>query len=279
MISLKKPIKKVAVIHDIVSVGKAAMTNIMPVMSHMELEVCPIPTVILSTHLGGYGKPEIKELQGYISGCMNHYIENNIEFDCIFAGYLGNDKNIIETEQFISRLKKDDTLVVIDPILGDNGRLYSGFTSDYVNKLKQIIRHADVITPNLTEACMLTEIDYDDKMDISMILIVCKELMKLGCKNIVLTSMPGENDNEICTAIYSKGKMTVLCFDKIEKSYHGTGDIFASVIIGYILKGDSIEEAVKKAGDFIGECIKNSMKYDYPQREGLVLESVLDKLN
>lgn len=275
---MKKNIKKVAVIHDIVSVGKAAMTNIIPVISHMGIEACPIPTVVLSTHLGGYGKPEIKKLNGYITGCKDHYIDNNIDFDCIFAGYLGDEFIIDEAKDFISKLKRKNTMVVVDPILGDHGKMYSGFDNNYLDKLRNMLSYADIITPNLTEACLLTGVDYDDHMDVHSILNICKELKSLGCKNIVITSVPGKNEDEIDMAVYDEGKLYIICSEKISKSFHGTGDIFASALIGYIMKGYSLVDAAGKSGDFVAKCMKNSMKYDYPEREGLVFENILKEL-
>ena len=274
---LKKPIKNVAAIHDLVGVGKAALTNIIPVMSVLNVDVCPIPTVILSTHMGGYGKPAIRKLNGYIDECREHYKQNNVEFDSILVGYLGDRENVIETKNFIKEFKRQNNLVVVDPILGDNGKFYSGFDKEYISEIRCVLGDADIITPNITEACLLTGYEYRDDLKHDDILNICRNLADFGCRNVVITSIPSNEDN-IGIAVYNCGELNILYFDRIKGAFHGTGDIFDAVLIGKILNGSDLLSAVKCSADFIRECIKYSLKYDYPEREGVMVESVLYKL-
>lgn len=275
---MEKPMKRVAAIHDIVSFGKAALTNIIPVMSVLNIDVCPIPTLVLSTHMGGFGVPAKRHLDGYIDQCRKHYEENNIKFHSILVGYLGDRQNITETKSFIEDFKTDDNIVLIDPILGDQGRMYSGFTDDYRKELKDIIGHADIITPNVTEACLLTDRDYSEDLSDDDILDLCRKLSAYGCRNVVITSVKGKDQNSIGIAVYKEGNFKILYSDRIKQSLHGTGDVFDAVFLGKLLNGLEIEEAVTEASEFVRECIKYSLKYEYPRREGLMIEAVLDKL-
>lgn len=303
---MKKPVHKIAVIHDLCSYGKAALTNIMPVLSAMSLEVCPIPTMILSTHTGGYGKPYINKLKdmnnfsNFISGATHHFIENNITFDSLFIGYLGTEDLIEDTKSFIKYFfykstentvenvikdsKEKSKKIFIDPICGDNGKLYSNFDMEYVESIKRLIPYGDVITPNYTEACFLTKGRYIDEGEFSENILkeICKELLNMGAKNIVITSVPTENkeENKISIAI-CKGNpenLVVIKKDKSKESYHGTGDIFTSVLIGEIVRGKSLQKAVEKAHNFVKESIDYSCRFDYDKREGVLLEKNLYRL-
>ncbi|ATD58683.1 Putative Phosphomethylpyrimidine kinase type-1 [Clostridium chauvoei JF4335] len=260
-------------------IGKAALTNIMPVISVMGIEACPIPTLILSTHTGGFGKPVIKYTEGFIEETIEHYRENEISFQGIFVGYLGNKENLNSAKNFIKKFKNENNLVVFDPICGDSGNLYSNFNDEYVKDLKEIIRFSNIITPNFTEACLLSGKKVKESISEEEIKDILKSLINLGARDIIVTSIPMK-ENEIGVLIYNSkiNSFKVISHKKEIKSYPGTGDIFASVLIGSLIKGLSIEEASEKASDFVLECIKESNKYDYPSKEGVLLEKCLFKL-
>lgn len=276
---MKKPIKRLAVIHDLCGIGKAALTNIMPVLAVMEVEVCPIPTMILSTHTGGFGKPYMVKLDGYVSEAVNHYEKIDIEFDGIFIGYLGSKENIDDCLCMLKKYEEATPLVIVDPIFGDNGKYYSNFDESYSNNLKELIRYADVITPNYTEACLLSGISIKEKIDINELEKIIESLIKFGARNIVITSLPLGN-NMIGTCIYNEKKKSIIINNshRQEKSYPGTGDIFTSALSGYLLNGGEIEESTIKACGFVEKCMEVSSKYDYPAKEGVLLEMCLKYL-
>lgn len=278
---MKKPIKRVAAIHDICGIGKAAMTNVMPVLATLGIEVCPIPTMVLTTHTGGFGCPSIVSIDGYINKAGSHYTDININFEGIFIGYLGKIINIEEAINFVEKLIKDKVLIVLDPIFADNGKYYSNFDEDYSNSLKRIIKYSKIITPNYTEACILGDVEIEDEVTENELLILSQKLCKLGCENIVITSLPLKDKSKIGTSIYNgqNNSIEIIIQQRIQKSYPGTGDIFTSVLIGLILNGCEINESVKKSCDFVEKCIIESNKYDYPAREGVMLEAVLKELN
>lgn len=278
---MNKPIKRVAVIHDLCGVGKAALTNVIPVLATMGVEVCPIPTIILSTHTGGFNKPAIVKLEGYISQAAKHYQEAGIYFDSIFIGYLGSNENVMETLTLLESTNKEDSMIVFDPIFGDNGHYYSNFDKSYSDDLKRLVKYAYIMTPNFTEACILADEEITDEINEEELLNLSRKLHDLGCENIIITSIPLEDKNKIGTSIYD-GKndlIEIIICDRLEKSYPGTGDIFTSVLIGSMLNGNTLKESVEKSCAFVEESIEESSKYDYPAKEGVLLEKVLKILN
>lgn len=276
---MKKPIKRLAVIHDLCGVGKAALTNIIPILSVMEIEPCPIPTVILSTHTGGFGKPVMVKLEDYISETTDHYRELGMNFEGIFVGYLGSIKNIDECLKLLKNYKNSNSLTLVDPIFGDNGCLYGNFTKAYVERIKELIKFADIITPNYTEACILCDMPILENCDEKNVENLFYKLGELGAKDIVITSIP-LRDNILGTGIYNQknNSIKIINSQKQEKSYPGTGDIFTSVLLGFILNGMEIEESALKACEFVEKCMRVSSLYDYPAKEGVLLEKCLKYL-
>ncbi|MDS0524362.1 pyridoxamine kinase [Clostridium sp. SHJSY1] len=265
-----KPVKRVAVIHDLSGIGKAALTNVLPILSIMGIEACPIPTMILSTHTGGFGTPEVVKLSGFIERCNTHYKKNGIEFNSIFIGYLGGKEEIESSIKFIKENKCSN--VFLDPIFGDQGKYYSNFDLDYVNSIKKIISFSDIITPNYTEACYLTGEDYFEDCTESKLKRICEGLIAFGTKKIVITSVPSKNDKLLGVGIYDGEKLKIIFREKLGKSYPGTGDIFTSVLIGKILRGSNLYESALFAHNFVSKCIDDSSKYNYETKEGVLLE-------
>lgn len=277
---MKKPINRVATIHDLCGIGKAALTNIMPVLATLGVEVCPIPTMILTSHTGGYN-PSVLKLDGYISRAMEHYKKINIDFKCIFIGYLGSNTCIEETLNLLKNIKKENSLIVLDPIFADNGRYYSNFDKSYSDELKKLIAYSNIITPNYTEACYLIEEEAKSDVNEDVLLKICRRLYKLGSKDIVITSVPMADKEEIGTAVYTgeSDSLKIIVSNKLEKSYPGTGDVFTAVLIGMLLRNNSLLHSAQKACEFVEKCICESSKYDYPVKEGLMLERNLKYLN
>ena len=277
-----KPVKKIAVIHDICGVGKAAMANIVPILSVLGIEVCQVPTMLLSTHTGGYGKPYIQTIDGYMTGCLKHYLEQNVEFDMIFVGYLGTKERIQEVKQFLSNYREvhPEVAVILDPIFGDNGSCYSNSTMEYVTQMRTLLSYADIIVPNYTEYSLLFEESMDTEYDNKDVLFSQwrKKLDNYKIKGAVVTSIPISNKDEIGIIITEEDKIDLLTFKKCSRSYHGTGDIFAAVFCGSLLQGNNILQACERAHNFVVECIEESAKYQYDQREGVILEPLLKKL-
>lgn len=271
-----KPMKKALLLHDLCGVGKAALTNMIPVLGAMEIEVCPVPTVLLSTHTGGYGLPAIFPVPAdYICSCADHYRENGISFDVIFIGYIGTAEMAGAIEYFLSRFP--ETLVIMDPIMGDHGKFYSNFGSPYLEAVKKLVPYADILLPNLTEACLLAGVPYDEKYQPSYLQNIAGALDLNQGTSVVITSVPAKQD-EKAIAVYEEGVMQILKLLNAGREYHGSGDLFDAVFTGNYLRGYSLEICVERAHDFVAECIKESNKYDYEEKEGLLIEKILPEL-
>ncbi|ACA43496.1 pyridoxamine kinase [Clostridium botulinum] len=277
---MKVDTKKVAAIHDISGYGRASLTTVIPIISLMGTQVCPIPTAVLSTHTGGFGSPEIIDLTDNLQAYINHWKSLNLDFNCIYSGYLGSVHQINIISSFIKYFKKKDTLVVIDPVMGDDCELYSAIDYEMVHKMREFIKLAHVITPNYTEACYLLNKDCSkckiSEKEVKKMLI---SLSDIGPENVIITSVP-LYDNIIATVSYNKAneEFYIAKTEKLNVNYPGTGDAFTSVIVGSLLKGEDIKTAVDKAVDFIKYGIEISLKYDYNQRDGILLEKALKKL-
>lgn len=276
-----KPMKKVAAIHDISCYGRAALATIIPILSAMGNQVCPLPTAVLSTHTDGFGKPAIRGLSDFICETKNHWKRLKLDFQCIYSGYLANPSQVEFVESFIKDFKEEETLVVIDPVMGDNGKLYNGMDEKMIEEMRRLIKNADIITPNITEATFLLGKKYKENLNKEEIRDYLIGLSNLGPKVSIITSVPSiKGGDYIDTVLYDREENMFYTYShkKIDAFYCGTGDAFASILIGWILRGESIEEALGKACNFISEAIEYSEQFDYPPNEGIALESLLYKL-
>lgn len=273
---MKNIIPRVAAIHDLSGFGRCSLTTIIPILSAMKTQVCPVPTAILSTHTGGFSNFSFIDLTKYLRDYIRHWKELKIHFDCIYSGFLGSEEQFDIVSDFIDDFKKTDTLTVVDPVLGDDGILYSTITTEMVRKMKLLITKADVITPNITEAAFLLDEMIPTSMTDSEIKQWLKRLSEKGPKIVVITSTPDKKNkfgSVVCydgTAYYKTG-----C-DHIPESYPGTGDIFTSILTGALLNRQPLPEAMCMAVNYVSLCMRETYHYQTPPREGVVLEKLLD---
>lgn len=271
----RKPVWRVAVLHDLCAVGKAAMTNILPVLSVMGLETCPIPTMVLSTHTGGFGKPAARSLDGFPLEAVRHIRGCGLEFDALLIGYLGSMSCIEQVREcipFFSSAK-----ILLDPVMGDHGRYYSGFDEEYCRMLRTLIKECAVLKPNFTEACFLTGEPFSDSCSEEKLERIFGGLRNLGASEIVMTSVP-LGEAEFGIAVCEEGQVTVCPEKKEGRAYPGTGDLFSAVLLGNLLRGAALLEASKKAHSFVAACIRESDRYAYDTKEGVLLEPMLGQL-
>lgn len=271
-----RPVKKIALLHDMCGVGKAALTNMMPILSVMGVEACPIPTMLLSTHTGGYDSPAVVQIPGsYIRSCADHYKEQNIAFDAIFVGYLGHVDMIDAVIYFIKSFP--DTKVILDPIMGDHGRFYSNFNESYAFAMRRLLPYADIILPNLTECYLLTGQEYQITGNHRHVLTLCRDLKKLGASDMIITSVP-KDDCKKGIVLYEDDAFLYLGNGEMLGEYHGTGDAFDGMFVAKLVLGYTMLESVQASHAFVCECIRESERYEYPEREGLLIEKTLRKL-
>lgn len=271
----KKPIQRAAILHDLCTVGRAAMTNILPVLSVMGIEACPVPTMVLSSHTGGFGKPYVHALPDFPEGCSAHLKENNFSFDAVFVGYLGNSENIFGAKAFLENFKTE--LVLFDPIMADHGKYYSNFHQAYQEELVQLIPFSTLMTPNYTEACFLSGMPYEAIFEEKKFHELADRLRKIGTRQCVITSIPlGEQNYAI--GLLDEEKEVLLFYQLAGRSYPGTGDLFSAVLLGELLHGADLLDASRKAHGFVKECIEKSDAWGYDPKEGVLLEPELVRL-
>ncbi len=272
--------KRVAAVHDLCGFGKASLNTIVPILSSMAIQVCAVPTAVLSTHTGGYKDIAVRDLTEYMEEHINHWKKLNLSFDCIYSGYLGSPKQAKIIKEFIEYFKTKDNIVLIDPVMGDDGELYSSITNEMVLEMKDLVSHADIITPNVTEALMILGKEYKDKEDLLYWKEILINLAELGPKKVVLTSVKVFGNENVFTLAYDKelNKFYKVETQHINISFPGTGDTIASIMLSYILKGESFDKSVSRACSFIYKLIEEGKQHVEDIREGLPLEMFLKEL-
>ena len=270
--------KRILTIQDISCLGKCSITVALPVISAMGIETVILPTALLSTHTM-FKEFTCKDLSDQILPIISHWKKNNVSFDAIYTGYLGTEEEIEVVKEIFAEFRNEDTLIFVDPVMGDNGRLYPAFDENYARKNASLCGEADVIVPNITEACFMTSTEYKTEYDEAYIKNLLGKLISLGAKTAVLTGVS-----------LAPGKTGVMGYDSLEKkyfsyqndqvdaSYHGTGDIFASVTIGAIENGLSWYDAFKLAADYTADTILTTLKNPRKPWYGVDFETTLPLL-
>lgn len=267
--------KKIITIQDISCYGQCSSTVALPILSCFGYETIVLPSMILSTHTGGFKGFQIVDLSDKINLFLDHYQSLNLKFDVLYAAYLGTDKVVDIVHRANDFFLRENSLFVLDPVMGDNGKLYPQFNEDYVASIKTLVSKADIIIPNLTEACALTGIEYEDKYDEEYIKNVVLKLKDLGAKKIIITGVTYKSDR-LGVISYDK-EMKYYEHERIEKGCHGTGDVFASTFLGSYLNNSDLYEASKIAADFVVKCIKNTIQ-DKDHWYGVKFEPLLKDL-
>lgn len=246
--------KRILVVQDISCVGQCSMTVALPILSACGHEVCILPTAILSTHTGGFGKPAVTHLDDVLESMWHHWQENAITFDAILVGYIGNTRGVETVSQIADNLLATNGLLIVDPALADHGKVYSGLDCNYVQSMQQLCRRADIILPNITEASMFAGCEYREDLQEAY---VHRVLEKLAHPCVVLTGI-GYEEGETGVVMLQGGNMTQYSHRKMQQNYHGTGDMFAACFTGALLQGKSMQEAVKIGADFVCRSIENT---------------------
>ncbi len=257
--------KRIITIQDISCVGKCSLTVALPVISAMGVEACVLPTAVLSTHTAFKGFT-FRDLTNDIAEITSHWKEEKINFDAIYTGYLGSFEQIEMMTAFINDFGAGGTRVIVDPCMADNGSLYSGFSQDFAFAMAKLCSRADVIVPNLTEASFMLGIPYlSHGYTKEYIEDLLKKLSALGARRVVLKGISFD-DKKIGIVSYDSEneKITWYFHEKMPANFHGTGDIFASVLTGAVVRGFSLDKACRLAADFVVESIRATLSHkDY----------------
>jgi len=268
--------QKILTIQDISCVGQCSLTVALPILSACGMETCILPSAVLSTHTAGFSGFTVRDLTDDIPGIRAHWEKEQIKFRAVYTGYLGSTKQIDYVQQIFDTLLEADGVTVVDPAMADNGKLYPAFDEEYVQAMKNLCAGADIVLPNITEACFLTDTPYQEQYDRAYIDGLLEKLTAQGAKTVVLTGV-SYRAGKTGVVVYEKGTYSYYEHQQIAKGCHGTGDVYASAFVGAYLNGKSAYDAAKIAADYTVKCIENTQ--DDPNHwYGVKFETALSDL-
>ena len=271
---------RVAAIHDMSGFGRCSLTVAIPILSAMGIQCCPLPTAFLSTHTGGFEGFTFLDMTDELPKVAAHWKSLNLDFQAIYSGFLGSERQIAMVEDFLRQFRGADTVAVIDPVMGDHGAVYQTYTPAMCAGMARLSELADVITPNLTEAALLLGVPYGELPEGEA---GCREIVKRlsldGRRSVVLTgaSTAPELTGAMCFDART-GRTEAVQTRRVPQEFHGTGDVFASVLTGALVQGASLPAAARQAVDFVRACAERTAKAGIPMREGVEFEPLLGLL-
>lgn len=284
-------VPRLAMINDIAGFGRCSTTVSLPVISVMKVQVCPVPTSVLSNHLG-FPLCHFDDYTSHMRDYIKVWNELGLTFDGLYCGFLGNEEQINIVREFVEMFRPP--LFLLDPVMGDHGRAYSSITETHVQKMKDLLPLADIITPNITEACLLTGTPWKDgEWTMQELSGLCERLADI-CQqesvtsgeastgttaigaSIVITGI--RQGDSLVNFLWDDGVYTTVSTPIAGASRPGTGDIFASILAADAVRGETLLSSVQKAANFVGLCIAGSEKAGTPVQEGVVFEKYLAAL-
>lgn len=270
--------QRIAAIQDMSGFGRCSLTVILPVLSAMGVQVCPVPTAVLSTHTGGFGEVAMRDLTDFMKPVLEHYKRLELEFECIYSGFLASEEQVDHCLDFFRSYP--EALAVVDPVMGDHGKVYKTYTAEMQRRMAELVQVADLITPNVTEAYILLGEAYDhNPITRSKAKSMLARLSEMGPKYVVITGMQMAT-GDMANVGYDRERNAfwmVPC-EYVPVSYPGTGDIYASVLTGGFLMGDSLPIAMDRATRFVELAIQTTFSYGTDTRHGVMLEKALQWL-
>jgi pyridoxine kinase len=278
---MQNPVPRVAAIHDLSGFGRASLTVIIPILSTMGVQACPLPTAVLSSHTGGFKDYHFVDMTEEMVKIIDHWKTLDIAFDAIYSGFLGSPRQVDIVMDFVNAFARPEQLVVVDPVMGDNGKPYKTMGPEMIRQMRSLVSKADIITPNFTEAAFLLDEPYPDNLDENQVKKWIQRLCDKGPGKVIITSVPvpgRKNLSGVVAFDREDGRFWKVDCAYIPAHYPGTGDAFASVIVGGLLQGDSLPIALDRAVQFVSMAIRSTFGYNCPSREGVLLERVLTNL-
>lgn len=278
--------KKIAVINDMSGYGRCSLSVMLPVISCLKAQACPLPTAILSNHTGFPSEYKF-DFTEHMDPYMQAWEQLKLSFDGIMTGYMNYEGQVQRASEFIDRFSGENTVIFVDPSIADNGALYRGFTPEYASLIREkLIRKATIIKPNLTEACILTGTDYQEILrtfsDHTMrrlkaaLINMAHQLQEMGPKQVVITGI--ERHERYMNVVADGDQVSFLAVRKAGQNRPGTGDIFSAILCTSVVSGMGLERSVKKAQDFICKAVRVSEERHIPVNQGAAFELILDKL-
>ena len=275
------PTKRVAAIHDLSGFGRCSLSIVMPTLSAMGVQCCPLPTAYLSTHTGGFVGNTFLDLTDQMAPVTAHWSAEGVSFDAVYTGFMGSRVQMERTADFIRTFKTEKNFIVIDPVMGDHGKPYRTYTTEMCAAMGDLAAFADVLTPNRTEAAILLGVPYEEiRLDTE---VDCRRwaqaLSREGKRSVVLTgvSLSEETVGAVCFD-HRSGETSFAQARKVDKQFHGTGDLFASVLTGALVQGKGLRDAAQMASDFVSLIAARTAAQEIPGREGVDFEPHLWRL-
>ncbi len=268
--------KKIAVINDFSGFGRCSIAVALPIISALKIQCCPLPTSIFSNHTG-FPSFFFEDYTSRMVPYMEEWKKLDLQFEGISTGFLGSKEQIQLVIRFFLEFGNEKNLIVVDPVMGDYGKPYPTYTQEMCEEMKKLVAYADILTPNLTEACILTDTPYQEKWTMKEIQALAQTLSSMGPEKVVITGIV--QGGFIANFCYERGKEASICrTHKIGTQRSGTGDIFAAIIAADAVNGVPFQVSVKKASRFIKKCIQRSIELDLPLTDGVCFEEVLHTL-
>lgn len=268
--------KKIAVINDFSGFGRCSIAVALPIISTLKIQCCPLPTSIFSNHTG-FDSFFFDDYTDKMPLYINEWKKLGLQFDGITSGFLGSKKQIEIVTQFFKDFKTKENIIIVDPVMGDYGKIYATYTKEMCEETKKLVQYADIITPNITELCILTDTPYQEKWKISELEKMTEELAEKGPEKIVVTGIVQKEF--IANFCYEKGKSPkILRCHRVGTQRSGTGDVFSSIIAADAVNQVPFDKSVKKASNFIKKCILKSIEMDIPVTDGVCFEELLQTL-
>lgn len=248
---------RILTVQDISCFGQCSITVALPIISACGVETCILPSAVLSTHTTGFHGFTCRDLTCDMPSIIEHWKKENIYFDCLYTGYLGSAEQIEYVKRIAQERLNEGGQVIVDPAMADNGVLYPAFDMSFVKEMRKLCQIADVVLPNITEACLLTDTPYKTEYDEEYIDLLILRLHDMGAKNVVLTGV-GYQKDKTGVAVLENGEKYYYSHERLPHGCHGTGDVYSSAFVGAICHGKDCKQASRISADFTLECIKNT---------------------
>lgn len=268
--------QKILTIQDISCVGQCSLTVALPILSACGLETAILPSAVLSTHTAGFTGFTFRDLTDDMPAIRDHWVKEGIRFAAVYTGYLGSTRQIDLVASIMDSCGAEGCLKIVDPAMADNGNLYPGFDSAFVEAMKGLCAKADFVVPNITEASFLTGLPYRETYDRAYIDSILQGLADLGCRNVILTGV-SYREGFTGIVVWENGHYAYYEHEKLPNSCHGTGDIYASAFVGALVRGNSALKAAQIAAEYTMECIRQTAKLEN-HWYGAAFEPALPKL-
>ena len=268
--------KKIAVINDFCGFGRCSIAASLPIISAMKIQCCPLPTSIFSNHTG-FESFYYTDYTEHMNIYMDEWKKLDLQFEGILTGFLGSPEQIGIVKRFLELFKTENNITVIDPVMGDYGKLYPTYSPNLAEQMNSLVPYADILTPNLTEACILTGTEYHPDMNENELFVLCSKLADMGPKKIVVSGL--ERGDSLENYIFEAGKTPQIILEhKVGPFRSGTGDVFSSIIAADAVNGVEFADSIRHASSFIAKVLRRTIELDLPKTDGICFEEYLTEI-